>query len=210
MGVGGGSAASRRQCAVSAAPHSVRHDELARLERALTRAVAPRPARASADLTALADADAPPDDRRWDGIAAELGVGLQQLRDLSHGLHPGLLDAEGLGPALQAHLRRSGTRATLVIGEVARGRRFDFAVEAAVYGCAADAARTLGHLRRCAVDLDGSGRLRLTLSGPAGRSGRNGLTARLRDRVEGRGGISEHRVDGCTTWQLDIPTVRPR
>jgi hypothetical protein len=101
------------------------------------------------------------------GSPTSWAPGLQQLRDLSHGLHPGLLDAEGLGPALQAHLRRGGTRGALVVGEAARGRRFDPAVEAAVYGCAADAARTLGPLQRCALDLDGSGCLRLTLAGPA-------------------------------------------
>jgi signal transduction histidine kinase len=185
---------------------AVRDDELARLERALTSDVAPRLARASADLTALADADAPPDDARWDAIAAELGAGLQEIRDLSHGLRPGLLDAEGLGPALQAHLRRRG-RTVLHLARTARGRRFEPALEAAVYACVVDAERAL-HLERCTLDLDDAGHLLLCLVGSADGPGAAGLAARLRDRVEGRGGsVGERRVDTVAMWLLDLPTT---
>jgi hypothetical protein len=101
-----------------------------------------------------------------DGVAAELSAGLQQLRDLAHRLHPGLLDAEGLGPALQARLRRSGSRAVLVTSEGAQGHRFDRALEAVVCGCVADAAGTLAQLQTCELDMDGCHRLQLTLTSP--------------------------------------------
>jgi hypothetical protein len=186
----------------------VRQDELARLERAVTSDVAPRLARASADLSALADADAPPDDLRWDAVGAELATGLQKIRDLSHGFHPGLLDADGLGAALQAHLRRGGRRTALVVAEAARGRRFDRGLEAAVYACAVEAERALPGLRTCELDVNGSDHLLLTLAGAPERSGSNGLAVGLRDRVEGRGGVVvEQQVDDVTSWKVDIPTA---
>lgn len=64
----------------------------------------------------------------------------------------------------------------------------------------------LPRLRTCALDLDQGGHLRLRLAGfPA--AGANGLTARLRDRVEGRGGaVTERSGGGVMTWTLEVPT----
>ena len=56
--------------------------------------------------------------------------------------------------------------------------------------------------------MNGSDHLLLTLAGTPERSGSNGLAARLRDRVEGRGGVVvEQQVDDVTSWKVDIPTA---
>lgn len=55
---------------------------------------------------------------------------LENLRDLTRGIYPPVLAAEGLGPALRAHARRAGASVTVSSRGV---DRVDPAIEAAVY-----------------------------------------------------------------------------
>lgn len=69
---------------------------------------------------------------------AEVRAALDELRDLSHGLYPPLLDTSGLRPALTALARRSDTPLSV---EGDWGRRPPLAVERACYLVVADLAR---------------------------------------------------------------------
>ncbi len=63
-------------------------------------------------------------------LVVELGAALDELRELAHGIHPPVLETEGLGQALAAVVRRSPSRIELD----ARGvGRYDRSIESAVY-----------------------------------------------------------------------------
>jgi PAS domain S-box-containing protein len=69
------------------------------------------------------------------GLRAELGVALEELRELARGIHPAILTDRGLGPALDALVARAPLSVELSYPDVS----LPTAVEAAAYFVAAEA-----------------------------------------------------------------------
>jgi signal transduction histidine kinase len=125
-------------------------------------------------------------------LADGLGTALDELRELSHGIHPAILSEAGLGPALEALARRSAVPVEL---ELNLGPRLGEHVEAAGYYIASEAITNVAkHAQASVIDmrLDGSdGTLTLSISddgiGGADPSRGSGIIG-LKDRVEALGG----------------------
>jgi signal transduction histidine kinase len=146
-----------------------------------------------------------------EGAAAD-AVGLQeQLREISHGLHPAVLAESGLRPALRALARRS---AVPVKVDVHLARRPAEAVEIAAYYAVFEALANVAHHARASaagVEVTADGRvLRIRVSddgcGGADFSGGSGLIG-VQDRVEAFGGqISLRSAPGAgTIVDIDLP-----
>jgi signal transduction histidine kinase len=130
-------------------------------------------------------------------VLSRLGSGLtdvlDDLRELSRGLHPAVLSKGGLSPALHALARRSAVPVDLTLE--LQAERFEEPVEVAAYYVASEALTNTakyGHASRAEVKLmRRNGWLELIVSddgsGGADPSGGSGLTG-LVDRVEAIGG----------------------
>jgi signal transduction histidine kinase len=70
-----------------------------------------------------------------DQLGTDANVTLEGLRDLARGVFPPLLADKGIGPALEAHVRKVGANATVEPAPGFSDERFDPNVEAAVYFC---------------------------------------------------------------------------
>jgi signal transduction histidine kinase len=146
-----------------------------------------------------------------DGLVAAL----DDLREISRGIHPALLAGGGLGPALKALARRSPLPVELDIG--LDGRLPDHVEVAAYYVVAEALTNAAKHARPTAIWVAADvvdGRLRLTVrddgiggADPGNGSGLTGLT----DRVEALGGtITVHSPPGeGTTLQVWLPLSTP-
>jgi PAS domain S-box-containing protein len=157
----------------------------------------------------------PPDNpglkRELDHLADGIIEVLEELRELSSGIHPAILSPDGLGPALKALARRS---AVPVDVDIPRQARLPEQVEVAAYFVISEAlANTAKHAHaaraRVRVELndnvlmvqiwdDGVGG-----ADPSRGSGLIGLT----DRVEALGGrldVSSHPGEG-TQIKVDLP-----
>jgi signal transduction histidine kinase len=143
-----------------------------------------------------AEVDIPPDrdDLRNElsQIAAGLAEAVEDLRELSRGIHPAILSHAGLGPALRALARRSAIPVELA---VTMDARVPEPIEAAAYYVASEAlANATKHARASRIELslaphDGGLLLSVRDDGvggaePARGSGLVGLA----DRVEALGG----------------------
>src|SRR5689334_2587394 len=125
-------------------------------------------------------------------LAYGLGTALDELREISHGIHPALLSESGLGPALEALARRSAVPVEL---DLNLGPRLDKQVEAAAYYTASEAlANTAKHAQATVIDLRVQGddsALILSIRddgiGGADPSRGSGIIG-LKDRVEALGG----------------------
>ena len=125
-------------------------------------------------------------------LADGLGTALDELREISHGIHPAILSEAGLGPALEALARRSAVPVEL---DVNLGPRLGEHVEAAGYYIASEAiTNVVKHAQASVIDMrvDGcDGALTLSISddgiGGADPSRGSGLIG-LKDRVEALGG----------------------
>jgi len=125
-------------------------------------------------------------------LADGLGTALDELREVSHGIHPAILSEAGLGPALEALARRSVVPVEL---EVNLGPRLGEHVEAAGYYIASEAITNVAkHAQASVIDMcvDGcDGALTLSISddgiGGADPSRGSGIIG-LKDRVEALGG----------------------
>jgi signal transduction histidine kinase len=149
------------------------------------------------------------------GIADGLVAALDNLREISRGIHPALLARRGLGPALEALARRSPLPVELDIN--LDGRLPDHVEVAAYFVVAEGFTNAAKHARPTAVWVAAEvvdGRLRLTVrddgiggADPANGSGLTGLT----DRVEALGGtITVHSPPGeGTTVQVWLPLSAP-
>jgi signal transduction histidine kinase len=148
-------------------------------------------------------------------IADGLVAALDDLREISRGIHPALLASGGLGPALRALGRRSPVPVEL---ENNINSRLPDQVEVAAYYVVAEALTNAAkHARPTAIWVAAEvvdGRLRLTVrddgiggADPANGSGLTGLT----DRVEALGGtITVHSPPGAgTTLQARFPLAAP-
>ena len=125
-------------------------------------------------------------------LADGLGTALDELREISHGIHPALLSESGLGPALEALARRSAVPVEL---DLNLGPRLDQHVEAAGYYIAAEAITNAAkHARAsvievCADARDGALTLSVSDDGAGGADpGRGSGITGLRDRAEALGG----------------------
>lgn len=144
-----------------------------------------------------------------DGIAAAL----DELRELSRGIHPAILSEGGLIPALKALTRRSSVPAEL---DAAVPTRLPEPVEVAAYYVVSEAlTNTAKHANAATVRIDAQlrgGRLHLTVHddgvGGATRGSGTGLTG-LTDRVEALGGtLSITSPPGRgTTLVAELPAV---
>jgi len=125
-------------------------------------------------------------------LADGLFTALDELREISHGIHPAVLSEAGLGPALEALARRSAVPVEL---DLNLGPPMGQQVEAAAYYTASEAlANAAKHAQATVIDLRVQGDdSALTLSirddgiGGADPSRGSGITG-LKDRVEALGG----------------------
>ncbi len=125
-------------------------------------------------------------------LAGGLGTAVDELREISHGIHPAILSEAGLGPALEALARRSAVPVEL---DLNLGPRLGKHVEAAGYYIASEAITNVAkHAQASVIDMrvDGCGSA-LTLSisddgiGGADPTRGFGLIG-LKDRAEALGG----------------------
>ena len=128
-------------------------------------------------------------------LESELAAAVEELRELSRGIHPGILSEAGLGPALRGLARRSLIPIAL---EVAVDARLPAPIEVAAYYIVSEAlANATKHSQASRIDIslvpsDGSLRLSIRDDGLGGavlHSG-SGLVG-LQDRVEALGGTIE-------------------
>jgi signal transduction histidine kinase len=129
---------------------------------------------------------------RFSWIATGLGEAVEDLQELSRGIHPAILSDAGLGPALETLALRSPIPVEL---EVRTRERFPEPVEVAAYFTAseslANAAKHSQASRITVLLAFESERLRLTVrdDGIGGADpGRGSGLVGLRDRVEALGG----------------------
>ena len=125
-------------------------------------------------------------------LADGLGTAMDELREISHGIHPAILSEAGLGPALEALARRSAVPVDL---DLSLGQRLGEHVEAAGYYIASEAITNVAKHARASVitmRVDGcDGALVLSISddGVGGADpGRGSGIIGLKDRVEALGG----------------------
>jgi signal transduction histidine kinase len=125
-------------------------------------------------------------------LADGVGTALDELREVSHGIHPAILSEAGLGPALKALARRSAVPVEL---DLDLGTRLAERVEAAAYYIASEALTNVAkHARASLIDMHVhgcSGALTLSIRddgiGGADPSRGSGIIG-LKDRVEAVGG----------------------
>jgi signal transduction histidine kinase len=125
-------------------------------------------------------------------MSSQLAAARQELRDLSHGLHPGILAQVGLGAAVRALARRSPL---LVRVHMRADGRFPGLTEATAYYVAAEAfTNAAKHARASAVDIfieraDDTLTVQVRDDGVGGADpGHGSGLIGLRDRVEAVGG----------------------
>jgi signal transduction histidine kinase len=143
--------------------------------------------------------------------AGELTEALDQLREISRGIHPAILSEGGLGPALRTLARRAGVPVEL---DVRTQARFPEPVEVAAYYVVSEAVtNTTKHAAASYAEVVVAERdealwLRVRDDGAGGADPRrgSGLTG-LRDRVEALGGaihVSSPVGDG-TQIEVSLP-----
>jgi signal transduction histidine kinase len=143
-----------------------------------------------------AEADVPPerDDLRvqLSGVATGLVAAVEDLQEISRGIHPAILTKRGLGPALQALAHRS---AIPVVLDIRTDERIAEPIEVAAYFVASEAlANAAKHSHASRIDVSlARCEQSLVLSieddgvGGADTAGGSGLVG-LADRVEALGG----------------------
>ena len=132
---------------------------------------------------------------KFSRIAAGLGTAVEELQELSRGIHPAILTDAGLGPALEALALRSPIPVEL---EVMTRERFPQPVEVAAYFAASESlANAAKHSQASRIDvaltLENEGLLLSVRDdgiGGADPARGSGLVG-LRDRVEALGGSLE-------------------
>jgi signal transduction histidine kinase len=145
------------------------------------------------------------------GVADGLTEALEELRELSRGIHPAILSQGGLGPALKALARRSAVAVDL---DVALQAPVSEPVQVAAYYVVSEAlANAAKHARASVVQVHvrtTDGRLHLSVrdDGVGGADPRRGSgLVGLSDRVQALGGtITIHSPTGeGTRLRIDLP-----
>jgi signal transduction histidine kinase len=160
----------------------------------------------------LLQAEAPPElESHLSRIAEQVTDVFNQVREISHGIHPAILSEQGLALALKALARRSAVPVEL---DLRAGRRLPGHVEVAAYYAVSEAlANAAKHARASAVHIEldtPDATLRLAIRddgiGGADPAKGSGLTG-LRDRIEALGGTLDvtSPADGGTTLLIEIP-----
>jgi signal transduction histidine kinase len=149
--------------------------------------------------------------RQWSRTAQGLTDVVEELREISRGLHPAVLEKGGLGPALRALARRAGVPVDLSMGV---SGRLPERVEVAAYYVVSEALTNAAkHARASAVSVDADAAgdtLRLLVRddgvGGADPSRGSGLIG-LSDRVAAVGGRIEitSPPGGGTSLLVTIP-----
>jgi len=144
-----------------------------------------------------------------------LSGAIEELQEISRGIHPAILSKGGLGPALKTLARRSAIPVEL---EVDADRRLPEPVEAAAYYVVSEALTNAAkHSQASAVRVavasdDGAVRVSIRDDGVGGAApgGGSGLIG-LMDRVQALGGAIE--IDSPsgsgTSVQVTIPAASP-
>ena len=125
-------------------------------------------------------------------LADGLGTAIDEVREISQGIHPAILSESGLGPALEALARRSAVPVEL---DLNLGSRLDEHVEATGYYIASEAITNVAkHAKASVIEMrvdSCDGALDLSIGddgiGGADPSRGSGIIG-LRDRVETLGG----------------------
>jgi signal transduction histidine kinase len=162
-----------------------------------------------------AEADLPPerDDLRaqLSGVAAGLVAAVEDLQEISRGIHPAILSKGGLGPALQALAHRSAIPVDL---DITTDVRLEEPIEVAAYFVASEAlANAVKHSQASRIDVSlGQHERSLLLFvrddgvGGADAARGSGLVG-LTDRVEALGGsirVSSRPAKG-TQIAVELP-----
>ncbi len=206
---------SRAQLAASRARVVATADETRRrIERDLHDGAQHRLISLALELRA-AEAQVPPEQRgpasQWSRTAQGLAEVVEELREISRGLHPAILEKGGLGPALRALARRAAVPVELSVSVTGRLQE---RVEAAAYYVVSEALTNVAKHARASVvqvgiGVDG-GTLRLLVTddgaGGADPSRGSGLIG-LSDRVAAVGGTFEvtSPPGGGTSLRVTIP-----
>jgi signal transduction histidine kinase len=150
-----------------------------------------------------------------EGVAAEIGGVMDELREIAHGLNPPALADGGLRPALETLARRSAVPVRL---DVRVDGRLPDQVELATYYVVAEALTNAAkHAHASAVDVQvdsdhGRTEVRVRDDGRGGAElARGSGLVGLMDRVEALGGrLSLHSPRGAgTTVQVLLPLTAP-
>ncbi len=137
---------------------------------------------------------------------------LEELQQISRGIHPAILSKGGLEPALRALARRSALPVNL---DLRTGRRLPEPVEVAAYYVVSEAlANAAKHAARCPSYTSSWRRSdaicgwRSAMTGPAGPmpGGGRGLIG-LSDRIQALGGTFQvtSPAGGGTTLRIEVP-----
>ncbi|MGR6918514.1 CHASE3 domain-containing protein [[Actinomadura] parvosata] len=165
-------------------------------------------------IQATSPPDRPEPAEALDRLADALGEAVDELREISRGIHPAILSEAGLGPALKALARRSPVPVEL---DVDVPGRLPEPVEVAAYYVVSEAlTNTAKHARASVATVRArleDGRLRLRVrddgAGGATTSGSGSGLLGLADRVEALGGTV--RVDSPpgqgTTLDAGLPVT---
>jgi signal transduction histidine kinase len=185
-----------------------------RLERDLHDGIQQRLVSLALQARATATAKPPPPSEVRDELsqlADDLGNVLDELRELSRGIHPAILSEAGLGPALRALARRSAVPIEL---DLHLDSQLPEALEVAAYYIASEAiTNAVKHARASVIELhvddrDSALTLRVRDDGVGGADpGRGSGIIGLTDRVEALGGritVSSPPGDG-TTLDVQLP-----
>ena len=103
-----------------------------------------------------------------DLLVAATNDALESLRELTRGVFPTQLSRSGVEPALRSLLAGNGSASTLHVDASVSGRRFSPRVEAAVYFCCAEAARSASSLSSLELSVTGDDLVLEVAGVPAG------------------------------------------
>jgi signal transduction histidine kinase len=151
--------------------------------------------------------------RELSRIADGLASVFDELREITHGIHPAILSEKGLKPALRALARRSAVPVEL---DLQAERRLPGPVEIAAYYVVSEAlTNTAKHAHASVVDVhlevrDAMVRLTIRDDGVGGAEpGHGSGLIGLRDRTEALGGAFQvsSPAGAGTTLRIEIPVV---
>lgn len=183
-------------------------DTRRRFERDLHDGIQQRLVSVAMDMRMVQDrlpANASTSHRELSALSNTLNAAIENLRELSRGLHPAILSEGGLGPALRSLSRRSGVPGTIDMDDLPR---LSPAIEVAAYYVVSEALANVGkHASAATVRISAEirdGRLHVSVAdngeGGADTGKGSGLIG-LQDRVEAVGGtlsIDSPRKRGTT------------